>query len=55
MMQLLLALVGALATFILTQPSEGTAPGKRPLDTKAEAWCGGKSTLIWGVRSSLEH
>ncbi|KAK7823161.1 hypothetical protein U0070_027368 [Myodes glareolus] len=26
MMQLLLALVGALATFILTQPSEGTAP-----------------------------
>lgn len=42
MMQLLLALVGALATFILTQPSKGTAPGKRPLDTKAQAWCGGK-------------
>ncbi|XP_035303737.1 eosinophil peroxidase [Cricetulus griseus] len=28
MMKLLLALVGVLATFILTQPSEGTAPGK---------------------------
>lgn len=44
MMKLLLALVGVLATFILTQPSEGTAPGKSPVEAKAEDECGGKST-----------
>lgn len=37
-MQLLLALLGVLATFILTQLAEGTVPGRRLLDTKAEDW-----------------